>query len=100
MEIVLSEVIGLIGAGLYVLSYALLQYRRRFARSIWYSFLNFMAALLVLYSTLYYWNASSFVIQVFWICISCFGMMKCILLANKRQKRKMIMSQRPLTKSI
>ncbi len=48
MELIFSEMVGLLGAGLYVLSYALLQYRRRFARTITYSVLNFFAASLVL----------------------------------------------------
>ncbi len=90
MESLIAEILGLIGAGLYILSYAILQYRRRFARTMAYSLLNLFASSLVLISVFYFWNSSSFVIQIFWIIISLFGVHKCLLVAHrKRNKEKL-----------
>jgi hypothetical protein len=87
-----AEIIGVLGAVLYVLSYALLQYKRDFAKSITYTLMNIMACLMVLYSTTYYWNLSAAIIQVSWLVISLYGLKRNLNYFSDEEKEKMSFS--------
>lgn len=79
MELItLFDVIGVLGACGYLLSYAILQLKREFAESIIYSLANFMAAFLVSISLIYDFNLASMIIQIFWMIISGYGVYKCL----------------------
>jgi len=77
MEFNTHEIIGVIGAMLYLYSYASVQLKRAYARTFEYSALNFLAALFVLISLTSYWNLASAIIQISWILISLYGLFKC-----------------------
>lgn len=90
----IHDVIGFTGAGFYILSYAMLQWRRNFARHFMYSFMNFSAAGLVALSLTYTWNSAALFIQGTWIVISLYGMYRCVKtrLRQKRKKRQQLAS--------
>ena len=72
-EIGLSDIIGLIGVALLIVTYAMLQLDRIDPKGFWYSFNNMILAILVTVSLLYTMNKASMVIEVFWFIISVYG---------------------------
>lgn len=76
MEMAWTDVVGLVGIGLIVLAYFLLQTERITSVQLSYPLLNLIGALLHLFSLLYAWNWASVVIEVFWIAISVYGLWK------------------------
>lgn len=77
-EATLPEFIGITGAIIYLLSYAAVQWRRDFVRTIKYSLMNLTAASFVLYSLSTNWNTASAIIQISWIIISVYGVYRCM----------------------
>ncbi|MBL3676998.1 MAG: hypothetical protein JKP92_05735 [Alphaproteobacteria bacterium] len=78
-----AEMMGLMGAGLYLVTYAIIQHRRDFVKTLGYSLMNLVAAGLVLFSLCFAWNGPSAFIQVSWICISLFGLARCLTYDRK-----------------
>lgn len=76
------DIIGLTGAALYLASYVILQIKRRFAKTIFYSFMNMVAAVFVVVSLTQSFNLPSFTIQILWIAISVYGIYRSIKLKN------------------
>lgn len=72
-EIGLSDIIGLIGVALLIVTYAMLQLDRIDPKGFWYSFNNMIVAILVTVSLLYSFNLASMVIEVFWFGLSVYG---------------------------
>ena len=72
-EIGLSDIIGLIGVALLIVTYAMLQFDRIDPKGFWYSFNNMLVAILVTVSLVYSFNLASMVIEVFWFIISVYG---------------------------
>lgn len=69
----IPDIIGLVGVGLLVITYAMLQLDRIDPKGFWYSFNNMIVAILVSVSLYYTWNTASVVIEVFWFIISVYG---------------------------
>ncbi len=65
--------VGGFGVALIFLMYLLLQLERLDARGFGYSFLNGLGAALVIYSLVYEFNLSAFLIEFFWLIISLMG---------------------------
>lgn len=86
MAEIFANVVGLAGVGLIVLAYFLLQTGRLHAHHIAYPLLNFIGALMHLYSLFYAWNWASVVIEIFWIAISGYGIWQ-VLTGKKAQQR-------------
>lgn len=80
------DIIGVLGVSIVVLTYLLLQLERINAKGFWYSFLNALGSLMILYSLTYNWNLASVVIEFFWIAISLFGLYKWYT-NHKKEKR-------------
>jgi len=78
----IAEKIGLFGAGVYLLSYALLQLGYLRGQSYSYATLNIIAAGSVLISLATAFNMSSVVIQVSWIVISLVGMTRLFVMTK------------------
>lgn len=74
------DLVGLIGFGLYVLSYFMLTTHRLDSRTCTYFAINLIAAGLVLVSLIGAFNLASLLIQIFWIAVS-------ILAIAKRYRR-------------
>lgn len=72
----LVDAIGLLGVGLILSAYFLLQASRMKVTDLRYSILNGVGALLILYSLLYNWNTASVVIEIFWFSISLYGVIR------------------------
>ncbi len=77
------DVVGIIGVAIIVATYFLLQSEKINSKGFLYSFLNAFGSLLIMYSLLYNWNLASFVIEIFWILISLYGLRKWY--RNKKQ---------------
>ncbi len=71
-------VIGNIGVFLIILAYFLLQAEKVKADSISYLLLNLFGSAGILVSLYKEWNFSAFLIEVFWIIISLYGIFKSL----------------------
>lgn len=70
--------IGITGVALVLVAYFLLQIDRLNQDHISYSLTNLVGSGFILISLLYTWNLSSFIIEIFWLAISLFGLIKSI----------------------
>jgi len=77
------DVVGIVGVAMVLVTYFLLQSEKIDAKGFLYSFLNFLGALLIVYSLLYNWNLASFIIEIVWVLISLYGLRKWY--RNKKQ---------------
>lgn len=80
------DVIGVSGVIIVVATYMLLQIDKIDAKGFWYSFLNAIGSVMILYSLTYNWNLASIIIEFFWIAISLFGLWKWNKTRNKVKK--------------
>ena len=76
MDLHLFDVTGFIGVLLIVIAYLLLQLEKLPSSSPRYSVLNAAGALLIIVSLTFKFNLSAFIVEVFWLLISLFGLMK------------------------
>lgn len=75
---------GNVGVALMVVVYSLLQMGKLRLNDLSYSLVNVIGAALVLISLLYSFNLSAFLVEVFWLLISLFGLIK--YLAGPKQE--------------
>ncbi len=68
--------IGMVGVVLVLFAYFMLQVGRMSGASVRFSFLNLMGSLLILVSLCYTWNLASGVIEIAWLLISFYGLVK------------------------
>ncbi|MEM8982636.1 MAG: hypothetical protein AAGC71_06395 [Pseudomonadota bacterium] len=78
MTLTIADGIGLIGAGLIVVAYALLQSGRWTAMSVRFSLANAIGAAGIIFALLSDFNLSAFVIEIFWFSISVFGVIQAL----------------------
>jgi predicted membrane protein len=76
---------GNIGVGLMVLGYLLLQSEKISSRDLSYSLMNGVGALLVVISLLYQFNLSAFLVEVFWLLISIYGLIRFAIRSRGKQ---------------
>lgn len=69
----LTDVVGLMGATLIVVTYFLLQAGKLDARTLPFSTSNALGAAAIMFSLLYEFNLSAFLIEAFWFLISLYG---------------------------
>lgn len=74
-----SDFVGSIGVVTIILTYILLQTERLASGSLAYSVLNGAGALLIVFSLLYSFNFSAFVVESLWVLISLYGVLKYFL---------------------
>jgi len=72
----LADIVGTIGVLIIIITYLLLQLEKINSTDLLYSILNIIGSLLIVYSLLFNWNFSSFLIEFFWILISLYGVFK------------------------
>ena len=70
------QIIGFIGMVFIVYAYFLLQIKKYTITSFSYQLLNLIGAILLLISLCVHFNLGSFIIEVFWIIITLYGMYK------------------------
>ena len=74
MEYHFYDFVGNLGVVLILGSYLMVQMRKLSATGLAYTVSNGLGALFVLYSLLYDFNLSAFIIETVWLIISLFGM--------------------------
>ena len=67
------NVVGITGVVLLLIAYYFLNINRLSSESMTYQLLNMFGALFILFSLLFDWNVSSFLIEVAWVIISAIG---------------------------
>ena len=67
---------GNVGVVLMVLGYLLLQAEKIRSSDLSYSLMNGVGALLVLISLIYRFNVSAFLVELFWLLISIYGLVR------------------------
>jgi hypothetical protein len=80
------DVAGSIGVLLIVAVYLLLQLDKLPSSSLSYSVLNAAGALLIIVSLAFKFNLSAFIVEVFWLLISLFGLTKSLLSKSNLQR--------------
>lgn len=72
------DLAGNIGVLMMVIAYLLLQLDKLSGSSVSYLLLNAMGAVLVIVSLIFHFNLSAFLMEVFWLLISLFGLAKTL----------------------
>jgi hypothetical protein len=72
------DFLGTVGVAIMIVAYLLLQLDRLDSKSLTYSLLNAVGAGLVVISLLFKFNPAAFIIEVFWILISLFGIVRAL----------------------
>ena len=75
---------GNVGVAMMVFVYLLLQIGKLRVNDLSYLLTNAIGAALVLFSLLYSFNLSAFLVELFWLLISLFGLIKYVM--TTRQK--------------
>ena len=78
------DIIGLVGATDIIVAYLMLQMNKLKVTDRLYSLMNAVGALLIIISLFMSWNLSAFIIEVFWLVISIYGLIKHFRQTNKR----------------
>lgn len=78
--------IGFVGMVFVVIAYLLLQINKYTIRSLQYQLLNLVGAILLLISLFVHFNLGSFIIEVFWIIITIYGI--AVNIKDKKKKKK------------
>jgi hypothetical protein len=79
----LFDVAGFVGVFLIVIAYLLLQLDKLPSSSLSFSLFNAAGSLLIILSLLFKFNASAFLIEVFWFLISLLGLSKWLIARKK-----------------
>lgn len=79
MNFAFYDIIGTIGVATIILTYVLLQIERIRSESLLYSILNGLGASLIVFSLLYSFNFSAFIVESLWVLISIYGIVKYLL---------------------
>lgn len=79
MQFAWYDIIGSIGVATIILTYVLLQTGRIKSDALPYSILNAGGASLIIFSLLFNFNFSAFVVEFFWVLISLYGIAKYFL---------------------
>jgi hypothetical protein len=87
------DTIGCFGTIIVLLAYILLQTRKLNSHSLLFSFLNLIGGLMMLVSLLYCWNLAAVAMEISWVTISGFGMVK-VLFPHGIKRRKRIFEKR------
>jgi hypothetical protein len=72
------DLIGNLGVLLMVIAYLLLQMEKLSSSALSYLLLNAVGATLVIVSLLYRFNLSAFLMEVFWLLISLYGLTRSL----------------------
>lgn len=72
------DFVGNLGVFMILLSYFLLQMDKIDPKSLGYSMLNALGAILICVSLYFNFNLSSFIIEIFWLAISLFGIYRAL----------------------
>lgn len=74
----LPDLIGSLGVLLTLIAYFALQIGKLPAENPWYSFLNIVGSVLIIYSLYYEWNLASCLMEGTWLALSVYGLVKTL----------------------
>ncbi len=74
----LFDVVGTLGVVIIIATYVLLQTERIRSDSLIYSALNAGGASMIAFSLVFNFNFPEFIVEIFWIAISVFGIVKAL----------------------
>jgi len=86
MKYGLLDLIGNIGVVVLMITYLMLQLNKLRSDGLAYSLLNAAGASLIVLSLLVNFNLSAFVMEVFWVLISCVGIYRYFRLKSLRSQ--------------
>ncbi|HYV83315.1 MAG TPA: hypothetical protein VE931_07370 [Pyrinomonadaceae bacterium] len=86
MKYGLLDLIGNIGVVVLMITYLMLQLNKLRSDGLAYSLLNAAGASLIVLSLLVNFNLSAFVMEVFWVLISCVGIYRYFRLKSMRSQ--------------
>ena len=79
MQYAWYDIIGSIGVGIIILTYIALQLGKIKSDALLYSLLNAVGASLIIFSLVFNFNFSAFIVEFFWMLISIYGIIKYFL---------------------
>jgi hypothetical protein len=74
----IPDTIGLIGVGITLLAYILLNMRKLNPRNWCYSGLNALGSVLIMYSLYYEWNLAAWIMECTWLIVSIYGVYQAL----------------------
>lgn len=77
------DFIGSIGVGVIILTYIFLQLGKIKSEQVSYSILNAVGACLIIFSLVFNFNFSAFIVEFFWVLISIYGIVRYFSKRNK-----------------
>lgn len=83
MQFTLYDLIGSIGVATIILTYILLQTEKIKSESLTYSALNAIGAGMIVFSLIFDFNFSAFIVESLWVLISLYGIGKYFLSQTK-----------------
>ena len=72
----ISDIVGIFGVGLVIMAFFLIQLEKITTKSSIYLYSNFFGSVMLLFSLYYHWNLASVVIEMLWLLISIYGIIK------------------------
>jgi hypothetical protein len=72
-----SDAIGIVGVVMVLWAYLWIQIDRLSQDALLFSGVNFIGSVLIIVSLMHTWNLASFIIEIAWLAISFFGILKC-----------------------
>lgn len=79
MNYTFYDFLGTIGVFIIIFTYVLLQAEKIKSESLRYSVLNAVGASLIIFSLIFNFNFSAFIVEFFWVLISIYGIVKYLL---------------------
>ncbi|HRH42539.1 MAG TPA: hypothetical protein PKY82_13005 [Pyrinomonadaceae bacterium] len=78
MQYTFYDFLGNIGVAIIILTYILLQLQKIRSESLIYSMLNALGSGLIIFSLIFSFNLSAFIVEILWLVISLFGIANII----------------------
>lgn len=83
----LPDLVGLLGVLLILIAYAMLHLSIWRAETLSYSVLNVIGSILIIFSLFYAWNLSAFVMELTWLLLSLYGLLRYALKSRTSNPR-------------
>ncbi|HNU68979.1 MAG TPA: hypothetical protein PKG82_07485 [Myxococcota bacterium] len=81
----IPSIVGMVGAAMILLAYLLLQMGRMTTEGLWYTVVNLVGSLMILFSLFFDFNLPALFIEVVWISVSVVALVR--LFMKRRRAR-------------
>lgn len=75
----IPSIIGMVGAGMILLAYLLLQMGKMTTSGLWYTVVNLVGSLMILFSLFFDFNLPALFIEVVWITVSVVALVRLFI---------------------